>query len=94
MGHRDKNFHKDMMVRRGHREAADRIEELYLAGRRTRLPPRCPTNGSHHKFAWSARPPGSRSAIAPADLRPTGDYDRAEAAAKAVEIIAEAARAA
>ena len=32
MGHRDKNFHKDMMVRRGYREAAERIQELYLAG--------------------------------------------------------------
>ncbi len=31
MGHRDKNFHKDIMVRRGYREAADRIQELYLA---------------------------------------------------------------
>ncbi|HKM72973.1 MAG TPA: LLM class flavin-dependent oxidoreductase, partial [Stellaceae bacterium] len=32
MGHRDKNFHKDMMVRRGYGEAAERIQELYLAG--------------------------------------------------------------
>lgn len=34
MGHRDKNFHYDMMVRRGHPEAAARIQELYLAGRK------------------------------------------------------------
>jgi F420-dependent oxidoreductase-like protein len=34
MGHRDKNFHKDMMVRRGYGEAAARIQELYLAGRK------------------------------------------------------------
>jgi F420-dependent oxidoreductase-like protein len=34
MGHRDKNFHKDMMTRRGFGEAADRIQELYLAGRK------------------------------------------------------------
>ncbi len=34
MGHRDKNFHKDMMVRRGYPEAAARIQELYLAGRK------------------------------------------------------------
>ena len=34
MGHRDKNFHKDMMIRRGFGEAADRIQELYLAGRK------------------------------------------------------------
>ena len=34
MGHRDKNFHKDQMVRRGFAEAADRIQELYLAHRK------------------------------------------------------------
>jgi F420-dependent oxidoreductase-like protein len=34
MGHRDVNFHKDMMARRGHPEAAARIQELFLAGRR------------------------------------------------------------
>ncbi len=32
MGHRDKNFHKDMMTRRGFGDAAVRIQELYLAG--------------------------------------------------------------
>jgi F420-dependent oxidoreductase-like protein len=34
MGHRDTNFHKDMMVRRGFGDAAQRIQELYLAGRK------------------------------------------------------------
>jgi F420-dependent oxidoreductase-like protein len=34
MGHRDKNFHKDIMVRRGFSQAADRIQELYLAHRK------------------------------------------------------------
>ncbi|MEN8159851.1 MAG: LLM class F420-dependent oxidoreductase [Myxococcota bacterium] len=34
MGARTKNFHKDMMARRGYPEAADRIQELFLAGRR------------------------------------------------------------
>jgi F420-dependent oxidoreductase-like protein len=34
MGHRNTNFHKDMMVRRGYGEAAARIQELYLAGRK------------------------------------------------------------
>jgi len=34
MGHRDKNFHKDMMTRRGYGDAAARIQELYLAGRK------------------------------------------------------------
>ncbi len=34
MGHKDTNFHKDMMVRRGFGEAAARIQELYLAHRK------------------------------------------------------------
>ena len=34
MGHRDKNFHKDQMIRRGFGAAADRIQELYLAHRK------------------------------------------------------------
>jgi alkanesulfonate monooxygenase SsuD/methylene tetrahydromethanopterin reductase-like flavin-dependent oxidoreductase (luciferase family) len=31
MGHRDKNFHKEMMIRRGFGDAAQRIQELFLA---------------------------------------------------------------
>ena len=34
MGHKNINFHKEMMVRRGYGEAADRIQELYLAKRK------------------------------------------------------------
>lgn len=34
MGHKTKNFHNDIMVRRGFGEAAARIQELYLAGRK------------------------------------------------------------
>ena len=34
MGHKTKNFHKEMMVRRGFEEAAERIQELYLAKRK------------------------------------------------------------
>jgi F420-dependent oxidoreductase-like protein len=34
MGHRDKNFHKDMMIRRGYADAAERIQELFLAHRK------------------------------------------------------------
>jgi F420-dependent oxidoreductase-like protein len=34
MGHKTKNFHNDIMVRRGFGEAASRIQELYLAGRK------------------------------------------------------------
>ena len=35
MGHRNKNFHNDAMVRRGYGEAAKRIQELFLAGRKS-----------------------------------------------------------
>lgn len=34
MGHKTRNFHRDAMARRGYAEAADRIQELFLAGRR------------------------------------------------------------
>src|SRR4029078_11276123 len=34
MGHRPKTFHNDIMVRRGFGDAANRIQELYLAGRK------------------------------------------------------------
>ena len=34
MGHRDKNYHKDILIRRGFGEAAQRIQELYLAHRK------------------------------------------------------------
>ena len=34
MGHREKNFHNDMMVRRGYGDVAKAIQELYLAGRK------------------------------------------------------------
>jgi F420-dependent oxidoreductase-like protein len=34
MGHRDKNFHKDIMIRRGYGVAAERIQELFLAHRK------------------------------------------------------------
>jgi F420-dependent oxidoreductase-like protein len=34
MGARDLNFHKDAMVRRGYADAAQRIQELFLEGRR------------------------------------------------------------
>lgn len=34
MGHKDMNFHKEMMIRRGYPEAAERVQECFLAGRR------------------------------------------------------------
>lgn len=32
MGHKDRNFHKDAMIRRGFGAEAERVQELYLAG--------------------------------------------------------------
>ena len=34
MGHKDMNFHKQQLIARGYGETADRIQELYLAGRK------------------------------------------------------------
>jgi alkanesulfonate monooxygenase SsuD/methylene tetrahydromethanopterin reductase-like flavin-dependent oxidoreductase (luciferase family) len=34
MGARSKNFHKDLMIQQGFPEAAERIQELFLAGRK------------------------------------------------------------
>ena len=34
MGAKDKNFHKDAMVDRGYADAANRVQELFMAGRR------------------------------------------------------------
>ena len=34
MGHLDKNFHKDAAARRGYGEATERIQELFLSGRK------------------------------------------------------------
>ena len=34
MGAKSKNFHKDAMIQRGFRDAAERIQELFLAGRK------------------------------------------------------------
>jgi alkanesulfonate monooxygenase SsuD/methylene tetrahydromethanopterin reductase-like flavin-dependent oxidoreductase (luciferase family) len=34
MGHRNKNFHNDTMVRRGYGDAAKTIQELFLSGRK------------------------------------------------------------
>ena len=34
MGHKNLNFHKEMMIRRGFKDEADRIQELYLAKRK------------------------------------------------------------
>ena len=61
MGHKNINFHNQMMVRRGYADAAARIQELYLADARRRPPTRCPTSSST-TARWSVRPRASASA--------------------------------
>ena len=56
MGHSDKNFHKDIMIRRGYKEAADRIQELYLAHRKDEAAAAVPDEWVDTK-RWSARRP-------------------------------------
>jgi hypothetical protein len=34
MGAKEKNFHKEQMIARGYEDAANRIQELFLAGRK------------------------------------------------------------
>ncbi|MDA0261540.1 MAG: LLM class flavin-dependent oxidoreductase, partial [Proteobacteria bacterium] len=34
MGHKNKNFHKDRMIKFGYADAAEKIQELYLSGRK------------------------------------------------------------
>ena len=34
MGHKDVNFHNQHMVQRGYPDVAERVQELYLAGRK------------------------------------------------------------
>ncbi|MBT6315065.1 MAG: LLM class F420-dependent oxidoreductase [Alphaproteobacteria bacterium] len=91
MGHKNKNFHKEMMVRRGFGDAADRIQELFLAG--------------HKKEATAAVPDewvDEKSLVGPAS-RIKARYKRWEDIGlasltvrtkqdEAVEVMAEAAR--
>ncbi len=49
MGHRTKNFHNDIMVRRGFGDAAKRIQELYLAGAKDEAIAAVPDDWVDHK---------------------------------------------
>ena len=93
MGHRDKNFHKDMMVRRGHREAAERIQELYLAGRKGEAAAAVPDEWVDQKSLVGPPARIKERYRAWADSGLTGLTIRCRQP-QAVEVIAEAARAA
>ncbi len=49
MGHKTKNFHNDIMVRRGFGDAAKRIQELYLAGAKDEAIAAVPDEWVDHK---------------------------------------------
>ena len=59
MGARDLNFHKDAMARRGYADAADRIQELFLEGRRDEA-----TNAVPDEYVDEGALLGSRERIA------------------------------
>src|SRR5712671_2688723 len=93
MGHRDKNSHKDIMVRRGHREAAERIQELYLAGRKDEAAATVPDEWVDQKSLVGPPARIKERYRAWADCGLTGLTIRCKQP-QAVEVIAKAARAA
>jgi F420-dependent oxidoreductase-like protein len=93
MGHRDKNFHKDIMVRRGYRQAAERIQELYLAGSKDEASAAVPDEWVDQKSLVGPPARIKERYRAWADCGLTGLTVRCKQP-EAVEVIAEAARAA
>jgi F420-dependent oxidoreductase-like protein len=91
MGHRDKNFHKDMMVRRGFGEAAERIQELYLAGRKNEAAAMVPDEWVDRKSLVGPPARIKDRYRAWADSGATGLTIRCKQP-QAIEVIAEAAR--
>ena len=78
MGHRSKNFHKAMMVERGFGEAAERIQELFLAGRKDEATAAVPDDFVD-EGALVDRPGGSASVPGMGGLRNHG-HDGVDAA--------------
>ena len=68
MGHETKNFHNDIMVRRGFGDAAKRIQELYLAHRKDEAIAAVPDEWVDHK-SLVGRQRGSSSATAPGRIQ-------------------------
>jgi len=91
MGHRDKNFHKDIMVRRGFKDAADRIQELYLAHRKDEAAAAVPDEWVDHKSLVGPPARIKQRYRVWEDSGATGLTVRAPNA-EALEVMAEAAR--
>jgi F420-dependent oxidoreductase-like protein len=90
MGHRNKNFHKDIMVRRGYRAAADRIQELYLAGHKAEAAAAVPDEWVDHKSLVGPAARIKQRYRAWADCGLTGLTIRSKQP-EAIDVIAEAA---
>ncbi|PPQ28331.1 LLM class F420-dependent oxidoreductase [Rhodopila globiformis] len=91
MGHKDKNFHKDQMIRRGFGDAADRIQELYLAHRKEEATAAVPDEWVDMKSLVGPPARIRQRFRAWADSGATGLTVRS-AQPEAIEIMAEAAR--
>jgi F420-dependent oxidoreductase-like protein len=91
MGHRDKNFHKDIMIRRGFKDAAERIQELYLAQRKEEATAAVPDEWVDLKSLVGPPARIKQRFRAWEDSGATGLTVRAKDA-QAVEVMAEAAR--
>lgn len=91
MGHRDKNYHKDIMIRRGFQAAADRIQELYLAHRKDEAAAAVPDEWVDMKSLVGPPARIKQRYRAWEDSGATGLTVRSKQL-PAVEIIAEAAR--
>lgn len=91
MGHKDKNYHKDIMIRRGFKEAADRIQELYLAHRKDEAIAAVPDEWVDLKSLVGPPARIKQRYRAWEDMGVTGLTVRAKSP-DAVEVMAEAAR--
>ena len=91
MGHKDKNYHKDIMIRRGFKEAADRIQELYLAHRKDEAAAAVPDEWVDLKSLVGPPARIKQRFRAWEDMGVTGLTVRAKSP-DAIEVMAEAAR--
>lgn len=92
MGARNRNFHKDLMVRRGFGDAAARVQELYLAGRKEEAAAAVPDEWVDQKSLVGPKERIIERFRAWADSGATTFAVRTQQD-EAVEVMAEAARA-
>ncbi|MCB1745544.1 MAG: LLM class F420-dependent oxidoreductase [Gammaproteobacteria bacterium] len=91
MGARGKNYHKDLMTRRGYGAAAERIQELFLAGRKDEAAAAVPDEWVDHKSLVGPKARIIERFRAWTDSGATTLAVRTQQD-EAVEVIAEAAR--